>query len=259
MRKYTRMLLIGRREKDQDRESYHERRHPYPQNPEDRRVGVARSDGDWDVDYRRSMRRDEYGRRFPPVYGEEGPEYRFRDRRGREHYDNGRYAPKSYDDGPRMGDQHSEYWENPEHERRSMIEPIRHHYDDEYSSDEYDRPMIGFAADRSNDGHGKEKRFDKALAQKWMEHIENSDGTTGAHWSMEQAKSVMTQHKIDVDPVVFWVVLNMIYSDNSAVAKEFGVNTIDYYTKMAKAFIEDKDALPIRERLANYYEYIVQH
>lgn len=259
MRKYTRMLLLGRQEKHQDRESYYERSHPYPQNPEDRRIGMARADGDWDIDYRRPMRRDEYGRRFPPIYGEDAPEDRFRDRKGREHYDNGRYAPKSYDDGPQMGDRHREDWEYPEHERR-MIEPIRHHYDGwEEDEGEHERPMIGFARDGDYEGRTREKKFDKSLAQKWMDHIENADGTTGAHWSMEQAKSVMAQHKIDADPTVFWVVLNMIYSDDSAVAKEFGVNTIDYYAKMAKAFIEDKDALPIKERLANYYEYIVRH
>ena len=47
-----------------------------------------------------------------------------------------------------------------------------------------------------------------------------------------------------------------MYSDYMPVAKKLGVNNMDFYTQMAKAFLDDKDALP--DKLARYYEYIVK-
>ena len=56
---------------------------------------------------------------------------------------------------------------------------------------------------------------------------------------------------------IFWVALNMIYSDYVKVAKKFGVgDKIDFYVDMAKAFLDDKDAGP--DKLARYYKYIVR-
>lgn len=96
----------------------------------------------------------------------------------------------------------------------------------------------------------------KQMAMEWTQNMENEDGTKGPHWNMDQTKTVMAQKGIECDPLEFYVAINAMYSDYMPVAKKLGVNNMDFYTQMAKAFLDDKDALP--DKLARYYEYIVK-
>lgn len=48
-----------------------------------------------------------------------------------------------------------------------------------------------------------------------------------------------------------------VYSDYCAVAKKHGVNNVDFYADLAKAWLHDKDA--VKDKAAAYYEYIVKH
>ncbi len=98
--------------------------------------------------------------------------------------------------------------------------------------------------------------FNKEMAMEWTSQMENADGTKGPHWTMDQVKTVMAQHKIQCDPYEFYAALNMVYSDYGAVAKKMNVNTMDFYVCMAKAFLDDPDAGD--EKLARYYEYVVK-
>ena len=50
------------------------------------------------------------------------------------------------------------------------------------------------------------------------------------------------------------VALNMMYADYSEVAKKFGADKPEFYTCMAKAFLEDPDAG--EGKLAKYMEHI---
>ena len=98
--------------------------------------------------------------------------------------------------------------------------------------------------------------FNKEMAMEWASQMENADGSKGPHWTMDQVKTVMAQHKVQCDPYEFFAALNMVYSDYSAVAKKMNVNTMDFYVCMAKAFLDDKDAG--EDKLARYYEYVVK-
>lgn len=100
------------------------------------------------------------------------------------------------------------------------------------------------------------EKLDKATAEEWVRSMENEDGTKGPHWTMEQVKQVMAQKGVTGEPVEFFVALNMVYSDYCKVAKKLGVNSIDFYVEMARAFLEDKDAG--EGKLMNYYEYVVK-
>lgn len=100
-------------------------------------------------------------------------------------------------------------------------------------------------------------KFNREMALEWTGSMENSDGTSGPHWSMEQTNRVMSQKGIQCDPLEFWAVMNAIYSDDSAVAKKHNVNTIDYYVDRAKAWLEDKDA--VKNKASAYFTYIVKH
>lgn len=99
--------------------------------------------------------------------------------------------------------------------------------------------------------------MDKHTAKEWAEHMKNADGTTGAHWTMEQTDQVMKQYGIQCEPAEFFAVMNMMYSDYCEVLKKFGVNKMDFYAEMAKAFICDEDAQP--DKTERYYEYIAKH
>ena len=213
-------------------------------------------------------------------YGHE-IESKFRDRRGREHYDDGRYAPmseygrRSIEPSLHYPMYEEEYGERPigfrmEHDRgRDRDMDMRYPYIprpyDPYMGmvDPYmaDTPYVG---DRTyhhkNMGHAASMDKGKLTheeAEQWMRTIKNADGKTGAHWTKEQAQQVQQQQGIDCDPLEFWVAINMIYSDFYRVAKECNCNTIQFYSAMAEAFLDDSDARP--DKLRRYYDHIVKH
>lgn len=98
--------------------------------------------------------------------------------------------------------------------------------------------------------------FTVETAKEWTKHMQNEDGTSGPHWTLEQAKQIMAQRNISLNPAEFYAALNMIYSDFSPVAKKHGLGgSLDFYVDMAKSFLNDKDAKP--NKLLNYYKYIV--
>lgn len=235
-----------------------------------RRVGVEYEDRG----FRDAM--DGYGRSEYQV------EQRFRDRDGREHYDNGRFAPQS--NGRRN-------W--PESRREEYAEPMARYPGREMPRSWHDpyrfggeplMPMIGFSGgdgfrqDAGMDasypardeisyrrgmataGHSQGAAvmpMDRQRAEQWVSGMQNADGTQGPHWSMEQTEQVRTQQGIQCDPVKFWVAMNMMYSDYCKVGEKMGVNNAAFYACLAKAFLEDQDAQP--EKLARYYEYIARH
>lgn len=230
----------------------------------------------------RGVRRD--GISYPIYPGMEF-EATFRDRRGREHYDNGRYAPmrSAYDDdmedaypyppiyptvppvytGPERYVHHSREW--PEDEGRPMNrigfvmpeeDPAR--YGSRVNTprmNEYEHHRSGM---EKGWAHSMEvEPMTKDTAMEWVMQMKNADGTSGPHWTMEQTNQVMEQQHIDCDEVEFFVAINMMYSDYCKVAKRHNCSTMEFYAGMAKAFLEDKDAQP--EKLSRYYECIVKH
>lgn len=223
------------------------------------------------------------------------PEGRFRDRRGREHYDDGRYAPQGSggswieshrdEDFPsRYGMPESRYDGYPE----MHYGPTRPAYEQrQYPSTYRTQPMnkIGFAiggemermprefdkdfrADEMASRKGGAKQIgysassvlhplDRKEAEEWVSHMRNTDGSIGQHWSFDQAKQLMTQKKIDCDPVQFYAALNAVYSDFYAVAKKHGVSNIEFFADLAKAWLDDQDAVP--DKLSAYYAHVVEH
>lgn len=244
-----------------------------------RRVGVEYEDWGGRDNYPMTMPYGGYG-----PYSDHYPvEDKFRDRRGREHYDNGRYAPMSRMEGyPRYPDS-KPYGDHEDPHMNSMYYPTYPIHED----DRRERRMnpIGFARDISGsdatmprydnemermDGSGMARgysrsestpHFDRQMAEEWMRGLQNDDGTTGPHWTLEQAKQVMAQKEIGGSPIAWWITLNMMYSDYCKVAKKLGVNTVDFYACMAEAFLNDKDAVGGggQEKLASYFESVVQH
>ncbi len=201
-------------------------------------------------------------------------ENRFRDRRGREHYNNGRYAPvrSAYDGG-------SMNWQEPDR-LESRMPPV---YDDnmDYRQDVEGGRMIGFyggemgrhypmgATHKDHDelsryrsqkqgGHASSTvmPFEKKTAHEWVKKMKNADGSTGEHWTFEQTSQVLKQKGFECDPAEFYATMNMLWSDYGAVAKRYGTDNVEFWAEMAKSFLMDKDAED--DKLALYYECIVK-
>ena len=245
---------------------------------------------------RENTRRDGMGRRMESTdmtIGGYGTESRFRDRRGREHYDNGRFAPMRnemgyegpYSGGNRYDSGGNRYeYEAPEGNYRNDMRGGRNgdRRGDTWGEEGGTMRMIGFGRDIYNNdmrsdasvpnyregdhmtgskprkgGAKSDMGMDEHLAKEWTAMMENEDGTKGPHWSMEQIKKVIEQRGLPGDPVEIWVAMNMMYSDYCKVAKKLGVNTMDFYAEMARAFLDDKDA-GVHDKLTAYYEYIVK-
>ena len=104
-----------------------------------------------------------------------------------------------------------------------------------------------------------EKEFDRAEAMYWAEHMQNADGTTGPHWTMDQTSAVADANGVGKDiPRWAWgVTMNMMYSDYYDVARKFGVNVPEFYAELARAFLMDKDGPGPEEKLCAYYRGIV--
>lgn len=124
--------------------------------------------------------------------------------------------------------------------------------------DNLDKQWSVVSEDRHKDHHGH--KLDKHTAEKWTEHMENEDGTTGPHWPVEKVKQLMEQ-KPELQqfelPEVF-AVINMMYSDYYGVATKLNVNNIDFYVCMTKAWLADKDVGAGKGKTAAYYEYVVE-
>ena len=99
--------------------------------------------------------------------------------------------------------------------------------------------------------------FNRQMAEEWVSQMRNSDGTRGPHFSTEKAKEIMKQYNVDCDPLEFWLVINSLYSDYDQALKKNNASTLELYACLAKAWIEDQDAVP--NKLAAYYTYVVEH
>lgn len=265
-----------------------------------------RENGDMRRDYRPDMRmgygteyeRESEVRNGYGAYGNEGGNYardnygvdnRFRDRRGREHYDNGRYAPMRNEYGNMGGDYsgghsrgNSAGREYGEENRGGREEEIRRDMRGEWEEPRMN--VIGF--DRVQemtshyptriDYHGGDEmtrrsgekmhggamgavgmEFTPEIAKEWTQKLRNEDGTKGEHWSMEQVKKLMTQRGVEYNTAEVYAIMNVLYSDYCKVFKKYGFNSPEAYFDLALAWLNDTDA--VDDKAMMYYECIVKH
>ena len=104
---------------------------------------------------------------------------------------------------------------------------------------------------------GEDTKFTREDAEKWVSHMENEDGTTGARWTMEQTDAVANITGVSVKPCVWWAAMNMMYSDYYGVAAKYGLDRPEFYADLAKAFLMDKDAGGPEAKMAGYYHGVV--
>ena len=107
----------------------------------------------------------------------------------------------------------------------------------------------------------KMMKFTEDDAKEWTARMENTDGSTGPHWTMEQTTAIADSMGIPEHEIPHWawgVTMNMMYSDYYHVAVEFGLNRPEFYAALAKAFLLDKDGPGPERKLMEYYEHIAK-
>ncbi len=97
----------------------------------------------------------------------------------------------------------------------------------------------------------------KHEAREWVESMENADGTKGEKWGWEDAEKYREKFYPDIKPCLWFIALNMMYSDYSEVARKYGVDSPRFYADMAHAFLQDKDGGTPEEKIDGYYRGIV--
>lgn len=140
-----------------------------------------------------------------------------------------------------------------------------------YPDIEYGRkmPQIGFSQTGSWDNTSRQYEHGGASgkavmmphphltrdeAEEWCDSMKNADGTTGPHWSYDQATQLMTQRNLTCNPVDFWATLCMMYSDYCKVARAYSADNPNFYADLAAAFLHDEDA--VEDKLVRYWECI---
>ena len=163
-----------------------------------------------------------------------------------------------------------------EHDRRMEAEPIwgnrrrndngqymenyndnTMHYGDKYDDRSNVIPMQGYVGIAYTMDNASMDKMDKKQAENWTKHMKNEDGSTGARWTFDEVQKVMQQYDVDCDPVEFYATMNMLYSDYGKLFKKHNVATVQFYVDMAKAFLDDEDA--VKDKLEQYYRYVVKH
>ena len=95
----------------------------------------------------------------------------------------------------------------------------------------------------------------------WYSKMENDDGTTGGHWTLDQTNAVAAAMDVRFEHISAWcwnATMNMMYSDYYNTAMKFGVCTPEFFGEIAKEFLFDKDGPDPKEKLAAYYHSIVK-
>lgn len=98
-------------------------------------------------------------------------------------------------------------------------------------------------------GRNHESVLTENEAKEYVAHMENKDGTHGAHWTLMQVRRLADGRPElkRYDCLAFYVTLNMMYSDYYRPGK-----TEDYYICLAEDFLDDKDAP--EDKLRRYME-----
>ncbi len=112
-----------------------------------------------------------------------------------------------------------------------------------------------YKAKRNLNGHEAHGgRLSREEAHEWVRSMEHEDGTKGEHWTCEQTTQVMRNKGYEFEPAEWYAIMNAMHADYFKVAKMFGVDNIDFYAAMAKAWLCDDDA--VEDKARQYWEHV---
>lgn len=118
----------------------------------------------------------------------------------------------------------------------------------------------GYRQQENHMGHGQGAgdRLTREEAEEWVEGMHGADGSKGGRWKLNEIKQYAGNFGIQGEEkiVEFFAVMNAMYTDYCKVAKKFGVDKVEFYADLAKAFMDDKDAMP--GKVKTYFECIAK-
>lgn len=147
--------------------------------------------------------------------------------------------------------------------------PSTNHEDGDYRTSR----QIGFGAGMHMDEYRPESEhsmgqldmepmeFDRETAETWVRSMRNEDKShpVGGKWTPDMIKPMAQKYGVPTSGKKFWelyAMTNAMYSDYGEVARKFGVTSPEFFVCMAKAWMEDKDA--VEDKTAIYYECCVK-
>lgn len=125
--------------------------------------------------------------------------------------------------------------------------PRRNHMREMYEDD-----MEGDYVGEEDEQHELTEREAKQFTQR----LKNTDGSTGAHWTMEQVEPLRISICPDCTKARFYAAMNMMYSDYADVFRRIGQDRPEVYAHMTKAFLDDEDAQDMK--IERYIKHIAQ-
>lgn len=167
----------------------------------------------------------------------------------RRRYSDGRFAPRSeMRDGETRNRIGFEMGEDEPEMRYPMWPPYyESHYGGSHGKPEQMR------------GKGSGMRhmpIDRKLADRWVESMREESGKE--LWGREETGKIARKYGMDdLDPNEFFAVFNAVYTDFCEVAQKWGIDKAEFFADLAKAFIEDDDA--VDDKTAAYYACVVRH
>lgn len=137
-----------------------------------------------------------------------------------------------------------------------MISYFQGHKADPLKQEKPERKMQQMGFMQHDQEHGS--KFDKQTAMEWVESMEDKSGVKGGAYTWHQTQQYGRNMGITGEDrlIEFYAAMNAMQSDYWQVAKKFGVDRPEFYACMAKAFIEDPDA--VDDKVAMYYECIAR-
>ena len=183
-------------------------------------------------------------------------EARFRDRRGREHYDDGRYAPRSAYDDNRTGGREDMNLIGFDRGQDFYPDDGRIEFGGDRMRATYEPPHMNEMSHRTSPMKQMRKpqskmAFGPEMAKEWMQglHFEK--------WSLDEVKALLRQKGIEEDPYEVWVGMNALYSDIGKTCEKYGMSAKEFFLEAAIAYwLYDKDA--VDDKLGAYFECIVR-
>lgn len=93
------------------------------------------------------------------------------------------------------------------------------------------------------------KTISEEMAKKWVTSMK----PYGEHWNKETIDELIREKNIDVKPIDFYIVMNMMYND---YYKTLGDEDVIVYAKLTKNWLNDDDAK--EDKLYDYWKYIIK-
>lgn len=90
------------------------------------------------------------------------------------------------------------------------------------------------------------------MAKEWV-----SSMRPVAKWTMEDTNAVIKQYGLNIDPIQFYVVMNMLYSDmKNVLGSGDDEESLEKYVEATKDWLNDDDVG--KDKLYDYYKYVIK-